>query len=164
MAKTIGNVLVGVALIEVKYPIGGSYVELGYTKDGVQVEYSAEEADIEVEEESFPIQSVITKEKAAIICNVAEASLYNLDKAIPGSVYAGNVITIGDGLIKEMSVRVTGKNPAGFNRTIECPLCVASGDAVTLNHRKGEAQVVACKFKVLKAQGADPFKVTDSTS
>ncbi len=37
MAKNVANVLVGVALIEVKYPIGGSYVELGYTEDGCQI-------------------------------------------------------------------------------------------------------------------------------
>lgn len=163
MAKTIANVLVGVALIEVKYPIGGSYVELGYTEDGCTIEYSAEQSDIFVEEESFALQSVILKEAASVTCNVAEASLYNIDKAIPGSTYAGSVITIGDGRIKEMSIKVTGKNPAGYNRTYEFPLCVADG-TVTISHRKGEKQIVACKFKVLKAQGADPFKVTDSTS
>lgn len=164
MAKTIANVLVGVAMIEVKYPIGGSYVELGYSKDGVNVESSTEEADIEVEEETLPIGAVITKEQISISFNAAESSLYNIDKAIPGSVWAGNLLTIGDGKIKEMSLRVTGKNPAGYNRVFECPLCVASGDAVTISHRKGEPQTVACKFKVLKAQGADPFKITDSTS
>jgi len=163
MAKTIANVLVGVAMIEVKYPVGGSYVELGYTEDGVQVEYSNEQSDIHVEEETMILQSVITSENIAINCNVAESSLYNIDKAIAGSKYAGNILTIGDGLIKEMSLKVTGKNPAGYNRTIECPLCVADG-TVTISHRKGEKQIVACRFKVLKAQGADPFKITDSTS
>jgi hypothetical protein len=164
MAKTIANVLVGVALIEVKYPIGGSYVELGYTEDGCQIEASATESDIRVEEETLPIASVITEEAISVSINVAESSLFNIDKAVPGSKYAGNVVTIGDGLIKEMSLRVTGKNPAGYNRTYEFPLVVADGSAVTIAHRKGEKQIVACKFKVLKAQGADPFKVTDSTS
>jgi len=163
MAKTISNVLVGVALVEVKYPIGGSYVELGYTEDGCTIEHTTEESDIEVEEETYAIASVITKEATMVNINVAEASLFNIDKAIPGSKYAGNVITVGDGKIKEMSVRVTGTNPLGFDRTIVFPLCVASG-TVSQTFRKGEKTVVACQFKVLKAQGADPFKITDSTS
>jgi len=163
MAKTISNVLVGVAMVEVKYPIGGAYVELGYSEDGCKVEYSVEEADIEVEEETMALQSVITKESINITFNCAESSLFNIDKAIAGSKFAGSVITIGDGKIKEMSVKLTGKNPAGFNRTIECPLCVASG-TVSTSYRKGEKSVVPCTFKVLRAQGADPFKITDSTS
>jgi len=163
MAKTISNVLVGVAMVEVRYPIGGSYVELGYSEDGCKIEYSADESDIFVEEESLALQSVITKESLSITFNCAESSLFNIDKAIAGSVYAGNTLKIGDGKIKEMSLKITGKNPAGFNRTIECPLCVASG-TVSTSYRKGEKQVVPCTFKVLKAQGADPFKITDSTS
>jgi len=162
MANTAANVLVGVAKIEIKYPIGGSYVEAGYTEDGVSIEHVTDEADIEVEEETYPLASVIIKEATTVTLNMAEASLYNIDKAIPGSVLAGSVITIGSGVNKEMSIKVTGKNPAGFNRTYEFPLCVASG-TVMLAHRKGEKTIVAASFKVLKP-GGDPFTVTDSTS
>jgi len=162
MALTAANILVGVAKLEIKYPIGGAYVEAGYTEDGVSIEHTTDEADIEVEEETYPVQSVITKEATTVTLNMAEASLYNIDKAIPGSIMAGSVITIGGGVNKEMSIKVTGKNPAGFDRTYEFPLCVASG-AVTLTHRKGEKTIVAASFKVLKGAG-DPFKVTDSTS
>jgi len=163
MAKTIANVLVGVALLEIKYPIGGSYVEVGYTEDGVSIEHTTDEADIDVEEETYSLNSVITKEATAVIVNMAEASLYNIDKAIPGSVLAGNIITVGSGANKEMSVKVTGTNPAGFNRTYEFPFCVSAG-TLTLSHRKGEKTIVAARFKVLKPSGADPFKITDSTS
>lgn len=163
MAKTVSNILVGVSQVDVKYPIGGSYVELGYSEDGCQVEYTSTQSDIKVEEETLPVASVITDEAISISFNCAESSLFNIDKAVAGSVYAGNVLKIGDGKIKEMSLRLTGKNPAGFNRTIECPLCVSEA-TVSMSHRKGSKQIVACKFKVLKAQGADPFKITDSTS
>lgn len=162
MALNAANVLVGVAKIEIKYPIGGSYAEAGYTEDGVSIEHVTDEENIEVEEETYPIDSVITKEATTVTLNMAEASLYNIDKAIPGSVLAGSIITIGSGVNKQMSIKVTGKNPAGFDRTYEFPLCVASG-TVTLSHRKGEKTIVAASFKVLKGAG-DPFKVTDSTS
>ena len=162
MAKTISNVLVGVATIEIKYPIGGSYVEAGYTEDGISIEQTTDEALIEVEEETYPIDSVITREATLVTLNMAEASLYNIDKAIPGSVLAGSVLTIGGGVNKQMSIRVVGTNPAGFDRTYEFPLCVASG-VVSLAHRKGEKTIVAVSFNVLKGAG-DAFTVTDSTS
>ena len=97
-----------------------------------------------------------------VTLNMAEASLFNIDKAIPGSIMAGSVITIGGGVNKEMSIKVTGTNPAGYDRTYEFPLCVASG-VVTLSHRKGEKTIVAATFKVLKGAG-DPVTITDSTS
>jgi len=162
MAKTAANVLVGVATLEIKYPIGGSYVEAGYTEDGVSIEHTTDEVDIEVEEETYPIDSVITKETTMVNINMAESSLFNIDKAIPGSVLAGNVITVGGGVNKHMSVKVTGKNPAGFNKVYEFPDCVASG-VVTLDHKKGVKTIVNASFKVLKGAG-DPFTVTDATS
>jgi len=162
MAKTIANVLVGVATLSIKYPVGGSYVEVGYTEDGVTMDYSPEESDIDVEEETFPIKRVITKETLSIICNMAESSLFNIDKAIAGSTLAGSTITIGDGANKEMSVKVVGKNPAGFDRTIEIPLATATG-TVGMAYKKGEKTVVPLTFQALKGAG-DVCTVVDSTS
>ena len=160
MAKTIANVLVGVATLEFKYPIGGAYLEVGYTEDGVRLEYTADTSDIEVEEETFPIERVITKETLAIVCNMAESSLTNIDKAVAGSVLAGAVITIGGGAIKEMSIRLTGTNPAGGNRVVEIPLATAVG-AVGMAYRKGEKTVVPVTFQALKG-AADVCTITDS--
>ena len=162
MALTAANVLVGVAVLSFKYPIGGAYVEVGYTEDGVTFEYSADTADIEVEEETFPIQRVLTKETLAVTCNMAEGSLINIDKAIVGSVLAGSVITIGGGVVKEMSIRIVGTNPAGFNRTIVIALATAVG---TVGHmyKKGEKSVVPVTFQALKGAG-NVCTITDSTS
>lgn len=162
MAKTIANVLVGVATLEFKYPIGGAYAEVGYTEDGVNMEYNADTADIETEEETFPIARVVTKERLSITCNMAEASLINIDKAMAGSVYAGSTITLGGGLIKEMSLRLIGKNPAGFNRTITLPLATSTG-MVGMRYRKGEKTIVPVTFQALKGAG-DVATIVDSTS
>jgi len=163
MAKTKTNVMVGVATLSFKWPIGGSYVEVGYTVDGVDMEYSADTADVEVEEETFPIQRVITKEGIVIKCNMAESSLVNIDKAMAGSKLFGNTLSVGDGQIKEMSIRIVGKNPAGFNRTLEVPLATATG-SVGMSYRKGTKTVVPVSFAALKSSSAPAYSIVDSTS
>jgi hypothetical protein len=162
MAKTIANVLTGVATLYFKYPIGGSYVEVGYTEDGVQLEYNADTADIEVEETTFPIDRVITKESLSIKCNMAESSLANIDKAIAGSVLSGSTITIGGGVMKDMSIQIVGTNPAGFARTITIALANAVG-AVGIAYRKGAKTVVPVTFQALKGT-SDVCTIVDSAS
>lgn len=124
-------------------------VEIGYTEDGVTMEYTADEADIEVEEETFPIGRVITKETLAITCNMAEASLFNMDKALAGSVLSGNVITLGGGINKLLNVTLEGSTPTGFKRTIYLPKAHATG-AVGMPYKKDEKNVVPVTFQVLK--------------
>lgn len=166
MAKTIQNVLTGVATLSFKYPIGGAYAEVGYTEDGVSLEYTADTVDIGVEEETFPIDRVINKEDLAVTCNMAESSLANIDKAMAGSVLAASTITIGPttniGAIKDMSIKIVGTNPAGFARTIEIPLANAVG-AVGMAYKKGAKTVVPVTFKALKGAAA-VCTIIDSTS
>jgi len=162
MAQTIANVLTGVAVLSIKYPVGGAYVEAGYTEDGVTLTYTANESDINVEEETFPIDRVIDTESLEVTCNMAESSLYNMDKAIAGSVLAGSVITIDGGVNKEMSIKIVGTNPAGYARTIEIPLATATG-AVSMPYRKAQKTVVPVTFQALKG-ASDVCTITDATS
>ena len=156
------NVLVGVATLSIKYPVGGTYVDVGYTEDGVSMEYSVNESDIEVEEATVPVDRVITSEDVKFTCNMAESSLANMDKAIAGSVLAGSVITIGGGTNKKMSVKIVGRNPAGFARTIEIPLATATG-TVGMSYKKGSKTVVPVTFSALYNSGT-VCTITDSAS
>ncbi len=160
MANTKSRVLVGVANIEIKYPVGGSYVDAGYTEDGVILEVGTDTADIEVEEETVPIERVITKETVAIILNMAESSLYNIDKAIPGATLAAAVISIGDGTIKEMTIKVTGTTPTGGTRTIVLLLATSVG-TVAQAYTKGGKTVVPVRFEALKGASA-AVTITDT--
>ena len=159
------NVLVGVAILSVKYPVGGEYVECGYTEDGAVMEYSPDIADIEVAEETFPIARVITKEDVSITANLLEATLDNMNKAFAGSILTTDsltedVITIGGGVIKQLGVKLVGKTPAGKDRTIEMPLATAVG-AVAIPYKKGEKTVIPVKFGALKGAAA-PCTVSDA--
>lgn len=162
MAQTIANVITGVAVLSIRCPVGGAWTEVGYTEDGVTMEYTADTADIEVEEETVPLERVITKETIAVTCNMAETSLYNIDKAIAGSVLAGAVLTIGGGVNKEMSVKIVGSttHAAYTVVTILIPLATALG-TVGMAYRKGEKTMVPVTFQALKGAD-DPCTITFS--
>ncbi len=124
-------------------------VEIGYTEDGVTVTYTADEVDIEVEEETFAIDSALTKEAAEVTCNMAESSLFNIDKAMAGSVLSGNVITLGGGVNKKLNLTLEVKTPSGYKRTYYIPKAVATG-AVGSPYKKGEKTVFPVTFRALK--------------
>ena len=132
--------------------LSSPYTEVGYTEDGVTVEYNAEEADIDVEEETFSIGRVITKESVSVRCNMAESSMYNLDKAMSGSALSGSIITLGDGVNKTMNLKIEGTNPSGFLRAIQIPIATATG-SVGMSYKKGEKTVVPVTFQALKGTG-----------
>lgn len=129
--------------------LSSPYVDVGYTEDGVTINYTVDTTDIRVEEEPFPVGRKIAAETLEIVCNMAESSLYNLDKAIAGSVLSGNILTIGDGVLKEMSIKLTGITPAGGIRSYEFPRVTATG-AVGMSFRKVDKTIVPLTFQALK--------------
>ena len=157
------NVLVGVAVLSIKYPIGGAYVDVGFTEDGVRMEYIAAKIPIRVEEKTYPLFQAISTEDLKVTANLAEATLHNLFIAIAGASQVGNVITIGNGVDKEMSVKIVGRNPAGFNRTIEIPVAVASGTVGT-SWRKNEKSVIPVTFEAMESPAGTLCTITDATS
>lgn len=143
--------------------LSSPFVEVGYTEDGVTITYTADEADIEVEEETVPVDRVITKETVEITCNMAESSLANMALALAGSVLSGSIITIGGGVNKTMNLRIEGTNPAGYLRQIFIPLATATG-AVGMAYKKGEKTVVPVTFQALKPSGEPAVTIVDNAA
>ena len=137
--------------------------EVGYTEDGVTMTYTADSADIEVEEETFAIGRALTKETVEVTCNMAEASLYNMDIAMAGSLLSGSILKLGAGTNKKMELILTGTNPAGFHRQITIPSCTATG-AVGMPYKKGEKTVVPVSFQALKTTDAAAVTVVDNAA
>lgn len=136
--------------------------EVGYTEDGVTMEYAAEQSDIVVHEETFPIGSALTAESLSVTCNMAEASLANLNNAMAGAVLLGSKITLGAGVNKTMNLKIVGTNPAGFLRAIHIPMAVAGG-TVGMSYKKGEKTIVPVTFKALKGD-SDACTIVDNAA
>lgn len=143
--------------------LAGPWTEIGYTEDGITIEYTADEADVEVEEETFPINRVITKETVGITCNMAESSLYNIDKAMAGSLLSGSILKLGAGVNKAISLQIVGTNPAGFYRSITIPFCTATG-AVGMSYRKGEKTIIPVTFQALKTANEPAVTIVDNAA
>ena len=143
--------------------LSSPFTEVGYTEDGVTIEYNAETNDIEVEEETFPIDRVITKETAVVTCNMAESSLANLDNAMAGAVLAGSIITIGYGVMKTLNLKIEGIAPDGLLRSIMIPLATAMG-TVGMSYKKGEKTVVPVSFGALKPSGEPAVTIVDNAA
>jgi len=129
--------------------LSAPYTDVGYTDDGVTFNYTLDTVDVEVDQETFPINRRITKEGLEITCNLAESSLENINNAIAGSVLSGNILTLGDGALKTMSIKLTGETPGGKIRTFEFPKVTAAG-AVVMSFKKDEKTVFPVTFRALK--------------
>jgi len=141
--------------------LGAPSTELGYTEDGVTMEYTADETDIEVDEETFPIDRALTKETVALTANLAEASLYNLDAAMAGSLLSGGIIKLGAGTNKKMELILTGTNPAGYLRQIILPSCTATGTVGTPYQKSGKT-IVPVTFQALKTANNPAVTIVDN--
>jgi hypothetical protein len=167
MAKTAANVLVGVASLYYNptpgTAVGGTgWVELGYTEDGLTLTYTAETVDMEVEEETFPLKRVLSKESLEVSANLAESSLVNLSQAMGGGILAGSAISLGAGALKEIGLKVVGSGPGAVARTVYVPYATATG-AVGVPFKKGSKTVVPVTFQAFKhGVGVDVATVTDA--
>jgi len=168
MANTIGNVLVGVATLKIGVAGVAAATVAGYTEDGVTIEYNADIADIETEEETFPINRVITKETLTVTCNCAESSIANIGYAIAGANGHVSPILIGavapaGGVLQTCSLKIDGIPPVvgGTSRTIVIMYAHPTG-AVGMSYKKGEKTIVPMSFLAYKGDLAvDVCTITD---
>jgi hypothetical protein len=166
MAKTVANVLVGVATLYYHATPGTAAAsvttEVGYTEDGVNFEYNPTVDDVMVEEETMPIDHVLTKEDISIVCNMAESAMNNLELAMAGASRAGDVITLGGGGLQDFAIKIVGDNPNGADkRTIYAGYVHPTG-TVGQSYKKGTKTIVPVTFKAYKyAEGASAVTITD---
>jgi len=140
--------------------LSSPFEEVGYTEDGVSMEYTADEADVNVEEETFPIDRKITGEGLTVTCNMAEATLANMAHAMAGAALSGSILRLGDGVQKYVNLKIEGTNPAGYLRAIQVPKATATG-AVGMSYRKGTKTIIPVTFGVLKGD-SDAVTIVDN--
>lgn len=168
MAKTIANVLVGTSAIYVNptagTAVGGAgWVELGYTEEGVQFGYTVETEDLFVLAQSFPIGRIISRENLDIICQMAEATLYNMNVALSGGVLAASTITLAEGAVKNLALKLVGSSPDADlpTRTIYVPYCNAVG-GMTQSHRRASKTLVPVTFRAYRNSTDDVCTIIDT--
>ena len=167
MATIVANVIVGTGTLFYHTTpgtaVGSVTTEFGYTEDGVTIEYTVDESDIDVEEETFTIKRVIQKEEFIITCNLAENLLANLENVMAGALTGGaGIVDLGAGAMREMALKFTGLTTGGLTRTIYIPYANPTG-VVGSSYRKGEKTITPLEFKAYQGvAGGDVVTITDA--
>jgi len=167
MATVVTNVLVGTGTLYYHTTpgtaVGSVTTEFGYTEDGVTLEYAASINDIEVEEETFAINRVITKEEFTVTVNLAENLLANLENVMAGALTGGaGIVDLGAGAMRDMALKFTGTAPSGLTRTVYIPYAHPVG-TVGMAYKKGEKTLIPAQFKAYQGvSGADVVTITDA--
>lgn len=152
---TAANVLVGSAAIEI------DSTPIGYTVDGATLTISSEFADIKVEENIGTIIRKLTDQTVQVTFSMAEGTLINLAKAIPGSSLLGTILTLGGSDLQEVEIELTGEKPGGGNRIITLTNCNPVGE-VGVPYKKGEISVVPVTFSALVDDSGNFGTIDDS--
>lgn len=167
MARTIANVLVGVVTISVNptagTAVGGAgWVDLGYTEDGVEFIYDVVTADIRTLAQTFPVKRIISREDIEVVCQMAEATLANLNRAMLGGVLAAPVLTLDAGAVKEFALKLVGTGPDDDlpTRTVYIPYCTAVG-RMRQAYRRASKTLVPVTFKAFR-NATDVCTITDT--
>ncbi len=143
--------------------LSSPFVDVGYTEDGITITYTADTADVEVEEETFAIARVLTKETAEIACNMAESTLANISNAMAGAALSGNILTLGAGVMKTMNLRIQALTPDGYLRQIFIPKATALG-AVGASFNKGPKTMWPITFQALKPANEPAVTIVDNAA
>ena len=151
MASSSANVLVGVCSVE--FPTGS---DIGWCTDGVMLTVSTDLFDVKVEEVVGTLKRVVVDQSIAVVLNLAEGVLATMGKVIPASAEAGGTLTIGNQSLQSGELKLVGKNPAGFNRTITLSNVNPTGE-VGIPYRKGEISIVPVTFSALVAPATGAF-------
>ena len=120
-----------------------AFTAVGYTDDGVEIDYTATDTEIRVDEESFPVDVLIDKESASVSVKMAETDMQKLYFAMTGATFNGtDQITFG-GLPKPNIFRVGFSGPAPTtNKTRELVLYRVYAKSALKMHYKRNAKVM----------------------
>lgn len=154
-----GNGILYIAPVTVAIPtLTGSAADFasfdtpGYTMDGVEVDYSATDKLIVVDEESFPVDVLIDKETSAFNVKLAQSTMINLYYAMTGATLnlAQDTVTFG-GKVRPDKFRVAFMGPspaAGAVRQILFFRTYAKS-ALKLTYKRSGELVYQCQFMAL---------------
>lgn len=136
----------------------GNWLEMGFTEEGVEIEYTPEFFDAVVDQELTAVKKVLTAEAVVLRTRLAEADLDRLSKAIAGAAFstiaqaagqsAQDVVKIGGGTAAVKALAFEGKSPEGGFRIIFVHRAV-SAEAVVQAYKKGEKTIFAVAFAAL---------------
>ena len=126
----------------VKFGTLGSETNLGWTKGGVKLAVDTQTTEIEVDQETDPVKTNITKRPITVSAPLAEFTLEVLGFALPGSTLYTNKATLTTNLTGENNDLVFTAKTGGDNR--------GPGNDISIQYVNPAALTAACSVTVTK--------------
>jgi hypothetical protein len=141
--------------------------EVGFTDDGIQLNYNPTVKEIEVDEVIPAVKRFLNGEKCSVLAKLAQATLANLNRAISGSTLtptaaggsnsAIDTLEFGSGGLIEKMVGFEGLSPAGGFRMFIGYIATAQAN-VQLAFKRAEKLVIPVEFSLVADTTKDPGK------
>jgi len=144
------------------------WVDLGGTKDGVEMAIADEYAVLEVDQIIYEIGRTRTKRMLTVKTNLAEATLENLARSINNTAPAANVLEGDDGVAAFIpsygAILLDGLAPGGFRRRAIFRK-VLQTDAVASSYKKDGQTLIPVTFAGhWVSTSIRPFKIEDAVA
>ncbi len=123
----------------------------GYTEDGVEVDYSATDKEIRVDEETFPVDIIIDKEVASINVKLAQTTIQNLYYAMTGATLIATDTVAFGGKLRPDKFRVAFMGPSPGATAVRQILFFRTyaKSAIKLTYKRNGQVMYQCQFMAL---------------
>jgi len=136
-----------------------TYVDMGFTQEGLDMEFEVELQDIFVDQLAVPVKRLVVQLNVKFTLNLAEGNSTNLTNGIPtASVNAGDVEygqQDGSDVLQNLAIEIVGDGPAASTRTIIVPLATPTGN-VGIPFKRDGVQMLPVEFGAL-SDGVNPL-------
>ncbi len=149
----------------ITWPTG--WVAVGYTDAGIDSTYTPTIKEIMVDEETSPVDDVLSAEKFIVQAKLAEVTLQNYNYAISASTFTSTPaesdtkVSVGSNPLTYVMVGIEGPAP-GTNkqRLILVQKAIAKG-AVAIKMQRKDKVVFAVEFDARKISGQPLYTIDD---
>lgn len=146
---------------------GAGWVDVGGTKDGVELAVADEYAVLGVDQIIYEVERRRTARVVTVKTNLAEATLENLARALNNTAPTASKLVADDGLTAfspaYQAVLFDGIAPGGFRRRFIVRKVLGT-DSVAVAYKKSDQTVIPVTFTGhWVSTSIKPFDVTDAT-
>lgn len=145
-----------------------AWVDLGGTKDGVELEIADEYTVLGVDQIVYEVDRRRTNRAVMVKTNLAEATLENLARAINNTAPASGVLTADDGLAAfapaMTAILLDGIAPGGFRRRIIVRKVLGLDGAKMAYKKDGQTLIPITFAGHWVSASIRPFVITDAAS
>ena len=144
------------------------WVDVGGTKDGVELQINDEYAVLDVDQIIYEIDRRRTKRVVALKTQLAEGTLANLALAIANAAPVANVLDADDGVAafapKHSAVLMDGIAPGGFRRRVILRKTLPT-DSVGMAYKKDAQTLIPITMTAhWVSTSIKPFKIEDAVA